>query len=79
MTAKTEFMRLKNLMGAEKTAGADKFNDVLKSDLFVLLKNYFELSPDQIHLETQRESRGIGIRIAAKAEGVKRLGGLPER
>ena len=67
------------MLYADKVSSPAKFNDVLKSDLYVLLKNYFDLNAEDIFLETQTENHSVLVKILAKAEGIKKMGGLPER
>ena len=76
--ASTEYVRLKNMLMADKSNTPNKFNDVLKCDLFIVLKNYFEIAPEDVVLETESDERGFFVKMLAKAGGIKRLGGLPE-
>ena len=52
-----------------------QFFDALKADLYAVLRNYFELAPDDLSLECKNEKEGCVVQMFCKAAGVKRLGG----
>ncbi len=80
MNPRTEYARLKSILHSDKTSAPEKFGDVLKSDLYVLLRNYFEINAEDIRLEVENDGRSaVILKVLAKAAAVKPMGGLPER
>lgn len=70
--------RLSKVLMQDKSAMADGFTDLIKSDVTELLKNYFDLYSG-VEIKVEMNGDVFDVTISAKADGVKRCGRFVSR
>ena len=73
-----EYTRLKEIMTADKAAKPARLEEVLRSELFSVLRHYFETDSDQIELHCDAGGRGVVLHVEVNARSVKPFLSLPE-
>jgi septum formation topological specificity factor MinE len=67
--------RLKRVLLTDKIKAASSLEEVVKSDVFHLLENYFESVPESMDMRLSVDENGlIDIKIAVKAMRAKNSG-----
>ena len=75
----SEEERLKNVLISDKQFSPDKIKKVLKSDVFELLSNYCNLSPENLSIGVDiLEDGTYKFCIVATSDRLKIFGSLPE-
>lgn len=59
--------RLKSVLLADKSSGASRIHNVIKSDLYCMLLNYMEVEPQSVRVDISCDAEGYYI---LKAEAV---------
>ncbi len=71
--------RLQNVLISDKQFSPQKLQKVLKSDAYMLLSNYCNLSPEDLSTSIEVDKDGTyKILIYAKSNRLKIFGSLPE-
>lgn len=73
-----ELSRLKSLLMQDKASTPDRLTEVLKSDIFSLLKNYMDLYPDDLKILIDTDDKGYHLIISARTNRFKQIGMLPK-
>ena len=75
----TQEERLKNVLISDKQFNQKRLNKVLKSDAFVLLSNYCDLTPENLSVQVEILNDGkYKFCIVATSNRLKIFGSLPE-
>ena len=70
-------LRLKNVLLADKYTSPDRLNEVIKSDILYVLKNYMEIASEDIKINfTLSEDGSYQLRLAASCKRLKLLGAI---
>lgn len=70
--------RLNSIMEKDKTTNPKYLTNVIKSDFFYLISNYFEVDFNDIDIEIVPEQNFYNISISAKGDRMKLMKTLPE-
>lgn len=76
--AQIEFDRLKNLLIKDKANAPCQLADVLKSDIYTLMKNYMEINSENIKIYFDADEKGYHIIISVHTNRFKQMGMLPK-
>ena len=77
--AKEDAERLKHVLIADKHFNPSQIKQVIKSDIFSILKNYAKISSDEIYVDiTINEDGSYHLRVDAVAKDLKIFGSLPD-
>ena len=63
--------RLKNILVNDKQQFSKKINSILRSDLFILLKSYFDVSENEVVCNVQASDGVYKIEVSASARRIK--------
>ncbi|MBE5756439.1 MAG: hypothetical protein E7342_01435 [Clostridiales bacterium] len=77
VTTKKELVRLKNIIEGDRFLVKEDYVDLVVSDLYELLKDYFELKEVPV-LTILRERDSYKITVTANANRIKSFGVLPK-
>ena len=72
-----EYRRLKAVMSGDRAQKPAKFEEVLRSDLYAVLKNYFELDPEDVKIQCDAGESGVAFTVEGKARAVRPFLCLP--
>jgi hypothetical protein len=73
--AKEAALRLKNMLLTDKIKSPSSVENVIKSDVYYLLENYFETIRDTIDVRLSIDGDNLyDIKISLKAQKVKSMG-----
>lgn len=70
--------RLGSLIQKDKTKNPQYIIEIIKSDIYYMLNNYFEVDFDSIEISINLEQEKHKINISATGERVKMMKVLPE-
>ena len=70
--------RLNSIIKKDKTKNPQYFIDVIKSDLYYLLNNYFEVDFEDIEVGISLNEEKYHIKVSSLAERLKTMKVLPE-
>lgn len=70
--------RLDSIIQKDKTNNPKYIINILKSDFFYLINNYFEVDFDDIKVEINFESEKYNLTISAVGDRLKAMKVLPE-
>ena len=70
--------RLGSIIQKDKTTNPQYLTDVIKSDIYYLINNYFEVDFDSITVNILLEDDKYKIEISATGERLKMMKVLPE-
>ena len=73
-----EYTRLKEIMTTDKAAKPAKLDEVLRSELYSILRNYLETDSEHIELRCDAGGRGVVLHVEVNARSVKPFLSLPE-
>ena len=73
-----EYNRLREIMSTDKAAKPAKLEEVLRSELYGILRNYFDTASDAIQLRCDAGGRGVVLHVEVNARAVKPFLSLPE-
>jgi len=66
--------RLKNVLLSDKYTNPERLNEVIKSDILYVLKNYMDITSDDIKLNfTLNDDGNYQLRLAASCKRLKLL------
>lgn len=74
---KGELTRLKNVIESDRLSVAENFDELITSDLYAVLSDYFDLRTPPV-LTVSREAGGYLIRIESLALRIKTFGVVPK-
>jgi septum formation topological specificity factor MinE len=74
-----ELNRLKNLLKQDKVNTPDSLTDVLRSDLYAVLRNYMEIRSEDLKVIIDADDKGYVIIISARTNRFKQIGMLPRK
>lgn len=74
---KGELTRLKNVIESDRLSVAENFDELITSDLYAVLSDYFDLRTPPV-LTVSRETGGYLIRIESLALRIKTFGVVPK-
>lgn len=74
-----ELNRLKKLLMQDKVNTPDRLTDVLKSDVYSVMKNYMELRPDDIKILIDADDKGYHVIVSARTHRFRQIGMLPKK
>lgn len=78
-TAKQDEERLKHVLIQDKHFNPDRIKQVIKSDVYHLLRNYTNINSDNIYIDIEINQNGTyHFKIDAVAENLKIFGALPD-
>lgn len=77
MKGTIEFQRLKAVMTSDLANKPARFEEVLRAELFGVLKNYFECSAEDIRIRVDAEGRGVKFVVEGSAKAVRPFLSLP--
>lgn len=66
-----QLQRLTNILVADKQNPCEKINSILKSDLFILLSQYFDLIEKDIECKVVAQDGDYIVKISARARRLK--------
>ena len=70
-------LRLKNVLMSDKYTNPERLNEVIKSDILYVLKNYMDISADDIKLNfTLNEEGSYQLRLSASCKRLKLLSAM---
>lgn len=69
--------RLNNIIEKDKKTNPQYLNNVIKSDFFYLISNFFEVNFEDISVEINPEGNGYSIEIKALGERMKLMKNIP--
>lgn len=70
--------RLDSIIKKDKTKNPQYLMDIIKSDLYYLLNNYFEVNFEDINVEINMQDEKYNIKASSLAERIKTMKILPE-
>ena len=71
--------RLKHILIADKHFDPQRIKQVIKSDVFNILRDYLELDPENVFIDIELNSNGeYHLKIDAIANRMKIFGSLPD-
>lgn len=73
-----EFLRLKSLLVSDKVNTPTQFSDVIKSDVYGILNNYMELTPDDLDVKIDADENGFRVVMTARTNRFRQIGTLPK-
>lgn len=73
-----EYKRLKSLLIQDKANAPNQLSDVLRSDIYTLLKNYMEITPSNLKIYFDADEKGYHVIISARTNRFKQMGTLPK-
>jgi septum formation topological specificity factor MinE len=74
-----ELNRLKNLLKQDKVNTPDSLTDVLRSDLYGVLRNYMEIRSEDLKVIIDADDKGYVIIVSARTNRFKQIGMLPRK
>ncbi|MCL2621937.1 MAG: hypothetical protein FWD32_02790 [Firmicutes bacterium] len=63
--------RLKNILVNDKAQPFKKINTILKSDVYILLLNYFDICESDVACSVDVANGEVAVRINARAKRIK--------
>lgn len=63
--------RIKKVISADKEYNFDNLKELIKSDEYYLLRNYFDIEFDKIEVDIKKDSGQFFIQISTRANRVK--------
>ena len=73
-----EYLRLREIMTTDKAAKPAKLEEVLRSELFGVLRNYFDADVENISLRCDAGEGGVVLHVEMNARAVKPFLSMPE-
>ncbi|MBQ0017451.1 MAG: cell division topological specificity factor MinE [Clostridiales bacterium] len=78
-SAKEDENRLRQVLIADKHFNPERIKEVIKSDMYNVLKNYAEISPDDVFIDIELNSSGMyHFKFDAIMKRLKIFGSLPD-
>ncbi len=74
-----ELQRLKNLLKQDKVNTPDRLTEVIKSDLFGVLKNYMEIRGEDVKVMIDADDKGYHVIVSARTNRFRQIGMLPKK
>lgn len=74
-----EYGRLKKLLLQDKVNTPDRLTDVLKSDIFAVMKNYMDIRSEDVKVVIDADDKGYHVIISARTNRFKQIGILPKK
>lgn len=69
-----EFDRLKSLLIRDKANAPCQLADVLKSDVYTLMKNYMDISAENVKIYFDADEKGYHIIVSVHTNRFKQMG-----
>ena len=63
--------RLKNVLGSDKNQNPEKMKKIIKSEVFYILKDYFELDSDDLSVNIDMENNKYSVKILFVSNTIK--------
>ena len=77
MRESIEYRRLKSVLAGDRASKPAKFEEVLRSELIGVLRQYFELDPEDVTVSCSSDGRGVTFTVEGKARAVLPFSCLP--